>query len=145
MRRGPRIRGCRGLAGLSEEHCSVQATGRIWQDDWGRLTPDGRVSGRMRRRSIASIRWNSCGELYSVLLGGRRANRMWFCRAAIGIRASKQRSFHRYRSSCSWKPENRGSLVFPGDLHANNCSIDDHGIPSRLCERDSEPTGLPAK
>src|SRR5437016_10401296 len=81
----------------------------------------------------------------SVFLGGRRANRMWFCRAAIGIRASKQRSFHRYRSSCSWKPENRGSLVFPGDLHANNCSIDDHGIPSRLCERDSEPTGLPAK
>jgi hypothetical protein len=53
--------------------------------------------------------------------------------SAIGIRASKQRSFHRCRSSCSWKPENRGSLVFPGDLHANNCSIDDHGIPLRLC------------
>jgi hypothetical protein len=70
MRRGPRIRGCRGLAGLSDEHCSVQATGRIWQDDWGRLTPDGRVSGRMRRRSIASIRWNSCGSYTPSFLVG---------------------------------------------------------------------------
>ena len=99
------------------------------------------IATGLRRRVVDFTHYES----RSVLVRGRRVNRTWFCRATIGIRASKQQSFHRYRSSCSWKPENRGSLVFPGDPHANNCSIDDHGIPLRLCERDSEPTGLPAK